>query len=117
MRYRFMQGHQQAFRLIRMCQVLQVSRSGFYAWQHRAVSPRARANQTLMERMRILHQQTREAYGVRKMWHLLNREGLVGGRHRGRGCGDWLASWRCADSAMSGPCKSASTRRRPSPIA
>ena len=78
-----MQGHQQAFRLIRMCQVLQVSRSGFYAWQHRAVSPRARANQALMERMRILHQQTREAYGVRKMWHLLNREGLVGSRHRG----------------------------------
>ena len=32
--------------------------------------------------MRILHQQTREAYGARKMWQLLNREGLICGRHR-----------------------------------
>jgi len=77
-----MQAHQREFRLTRMCQVLQVSRSGFYAWQHRAVSPRARANQALMERMRILHRQTREAYGARKMWQLLNRDGLVCGRHR-----------------------------------
>ena len=43
---------------------------------------RARANQRLMERMRVLHQQTREAYGARKMWQLLNREGLICGRHR-----------------------------------
>lgn len=82
MTYQFMQAHQREFRLTRMCQVLQVSRSGFYAWQHRAVSPRARANQALMERMRVLHQQTRKAYGARKMWHLLNREGLICGRHR-----------------------------------
>ena len=32
--------------------------------------------------MRVLHEQTREAYGARKMWHLLTREGLVCGRHR-----------------------------------
>ena len=67
MKYQFMQAHQKEFRVIRMCHVLQVSRSGFYAWQHRAVSPRAQANQALMERMRVRHQQTREAYGTRKM--------------------------------------------------
>jgi transposase InsO family protein len=81
-KYQFMQAHQQEFRVIRMCHVLQVSRSGFYAWQHRAVSPRTQANQALMERMRVLHQQTRQAYGARKMWQLLNREGRVCGRHR-----------------------------------
>ena len=78
----FMQAHHREFRLTRMCGVLQVSRSGFYAWQHRGMSARTRANLTLIERMRILHQQTREAYGARKMWQLLNREGLVCGRHR-----------------------------------
>jgi transposase InsO family protein len=36
----------------------------------------------LIERMRALHQQTREAYGARKMWHLLRREGAACGRHR-----------------------------------
>ena len=82
MKYRFIQAHQQEFRVTRLCQVLQVSRSGFYAWQHRAVSARTQANQALMERMRVLHQQTREAYGARKMWQLLKREGVACGRHR-----------------------------------
>jgi len=39
-------------------------------------------NRQLVERMRALHQQTREAYGARKMWQLLNREGFRCGRHR-----------------------------------
>lgn len=67
---------------MRMCHVLQVSRSGFYAWQRRRPSARMRANQHLLERMRMLHQQTREAYDARKMWQLLNRQGLRCGRHR-----------------------------------
>lgn len=82
MKYAFVQRHQPEFRLAPLCRVLQVSRSGFYAWQRRGTSARTQANQTLMDRMRILHQQTREAYGARKMWQLLNREGLRCGRHR-----------------------------------
>ena len=82
MKYAFMQTHQQEFRLARMCHVLQVSRSGFYARQHRLPSARIQTNQQLIERMRVLHQQTRQAYGARKMWQLLNREGLRCGRHR-----------------------------------
>jgi transposase InsO family protein len=74
--------HQREFRLARMCRVLRVSRSGFYAWQRRGASARAQANQQLIARMRVLHQQTREAYGARKMWHLLKRNGLRCGRHR-----------------------------------
>jgi len=77
-----MQAHQREFRVTRMSQVLQVSRSGFYAWQHQTASPRAQANQALIVRMRVLHQQTREAYGARKMWQLLKRDGLICGRHR-----------------------------------
>lgn len=77
-----MQTHQQEFRLTPMCRVLQVSRSGFYAWQRRPPSARTQANQWLIARMRVLHQQMREAYGARKMWQLLTREGLICGRHR-----------------------------------
>ncbi len=40
------------------------------------------ADQALIARRRVLHQQTREAYGVRKRWHLLTRAGRVGGRQR-----------------------------------
>jgi transposase InsO family protein len=82
MKYGFIQAHHRNFRVTRMCRVLQVSRSGFYAWQRRAESPRAQVNRALLDRIRILHQQTREAYGARKMWHLLQREGVACGRHR-----------------------------------
>ncbi|MDX2253827.1 MAG: IS3 family transposase [Nitrospira sp.] len=82
MKYAFMHAHQQEFRLARMCRVLGVSRSGFYAWVGREPSARAQANQHLTTRIRALHQQTREAYGARKMWQLLNREGVRCGRHR-----------------------------------
>ena len=59
MRYAFIQGHHAVFRVTRMCRALQVSRSGFYAWQRRAESPRAQANRALLEHMRRVHQQTR----------------------------------------------------------
>jgi putative transposase len=81
-KYRFVQAHRHEFTVARMCTALAVSRSGFYAWQQRPESERTRANRALIARMRILHQQTREAYGARKMWHLLRREGLACGRHR-----------------------------------
>lgn len=77
-----MQRHTEEFCVMAMCRVLQVSRSGYYAWQRRPPSVRTQTNQRLVERMHVLHQQTREAYGARKMWQLLTREGLVCGRHR-----------------------------------
>ncbi|MGH7182713.1 MAG: hypothetical protein ACREJN_12145 [Nitrospiraceae bacterium] len=43
--------------------MLHVSRSGFYTWQRRETSARTQANQRLIERMRVLHQQTREGLG------------------------------------------------------
>ena len=77
-----MQQHHEEFSVTRMCHVLSVSRSGFYAWQRRRESRRAQVNRDLIARMRVLHQQTREAYGARKMWQLLKREGWECGRHR-----------------------------------
>jgi putative transposase len=65
-----------------MCAVRHVSRSGFDAWPRRQPSSRTQANQRRIARMRVLHQQTREASGARKMWPLFTREGLVCGRPR-----------------------------------
>lgn len=77
-----MQAHQREFPLTWICEVLQVSRSGFYPWQRRGTTPRSQTNQLLIAWMRVLHQQMREAYGTRKRWQLLNRKGLIWGRHR-----------------------------------
>lgn len=76
MKYAFIRAHLHEDRVSRLCQVLQVSRSGFYAWRHRQESARAQRNRHLVARMRVLHRQTREAYGVRKMRTLLAHEGL-----------------------------------------
>lgn len=82
MKYAFIAAHRQEFRLTRLCQVLQVSRSGFYAWQRRPESQRTQQNRVLLARMEVLHQEMREAYGARKMWQCLRQEGHACGRHR-----------------------------------
>lgn len=65
-----------------MCHVLHVSRSGFYEWRGRVPSARVIANRQLLNQIRRLHEQTREAYGAVKTWKALNQAGIVCGKHR-----------------------------------
>ena len=46
-----------------MCQVLQVSRSGYYAWTRRPPSDRAQRRAELVEQIRTAHQQSNGTYG------------------------------------------------------
>lgn len=77
-----MRAHRDECRIARLCAALGVSRGGYYGWCRRPESARAQANRHLVKRMRQLHQQTREAYGTRRIWHLLRRDGVACGRHR-----------------------------------
>jgi len=70
------------FSISRMCGVLHVSRSGYYAWRTRPVSARAQANARLLRRMRQLHTATKARYGAEKLWRALRTAGLRCGRHR-----------------------------------
>jgi len=70
--------------VMRMCQVLGVSPSGFYAWRHRAPSARALDDARLLQRIEQLHEQTREAYGSERIWQALRQAGEACGRHRVR---------------------------------
>lgn len=82
MTYQFIQTHQHQHRIERLCQVLAVSRSGYYAWRRRPLSARARANAGLVERMTQLHRQMKERYGALKLWRALVAAGVPCGRHR-----------------------------------
>ena len=82
MRYRFILAHQAEYRLTRLCQTLDVSRSGYYAWRCRPASPRTRANARLVGQMQQLHWQTKERYGAVKLWRALLASGVACGRHR-----------------------------------
>ena len=82
MRYQFIQTQRAQHRLTRLCQTLGVSRSGYYAWHHRAPSVRTAANARLVERMQHLHRQTKARYGAVKLWRALLAAGVRCGRHR-----------------------------------
>jgi transposase InsO family protein len=65
-----------------MCRVLGVSRSGYYAWRDRPVSPRTEANRQLLSEIQRVHTATHGVYGAVKIWRQLRAEGLRCGKHR-----------------------------------
>jgi putative transposase len=53
MKFRFMSDHKGPFKVGRMCDILKVSRSGYYAWLRRPESQRARENKVLATKIRV----------------------------------------------------------------
>ena len=74
--------HRTEFPVRRMCQVLGVSPSGYYAWGQRPLSPRAQANAALLTRIRLVHAQSRQTYGSPRVHAELQAQGVPCGRHR-----------------------------------
>jgi putative transposase len=46
-----------------ICRVLEVSRSGYYAWRERPESPRAQRREEVAEQIRHIHEENRGVYG------------------------------------------------------
>ena len=65
-----------------MCQILQVSQSGYYAWTHRPESSRAQANRELGRRIQAIHATSRGTYGVRRVQAALTEQHVLCGKHR-----------------------------------
>jgi putative transposase len=65
-----------------LCRVLGVSSSGYYAWRPRGASARAREDAVLTERIRGIHQRSRETYGAPRIHAELVAEGRGCGRKR-----------------------------------
>ena len=65
-----------------MSRLLEVSRSGFYAWQGRKPSRRQREDERLKVAIKAVHQRSRESYGVRRLQPELAAEGFPAGRDR-----------------------------------
>jgi putative transposase len=62
--------------------MLEVSTSGYYAWQQRSPSARATSDSALLERIRGIHEKSRETYGVPRVHAELQAEGTHVGRKR-----------------------------------
>ena len=65
-----------------MAKVLEVSRSGFYAWMKRPVSARKLQDNSLKPLIRIAHNQSRKTYGPKRLQDELAESGTVIGRDR-----------------------------------
>jgi len=81
-KYAFIRRHAPLFKVARLCRVLGVSRSGYYDWRDRPESRRAAADRQLLQSIRAVHVQSREAYGAHKTWKVLRARGVSCGRHR-----------------------------------
>ncbi len=65
-----------------MCRLLQVSRSGYYAWRVRPESRRARTDREFTELIRQIHTDSDGVYGAAKITAELNEQGYPCGRHK-----------------------------------
>jgi transposase InsO family protein len=65
-----------------LCQVLRLSRSGYYARQHRPESRHAQEDRRLLVHLQAAHRESRHAYGAVKLWRALRQRGLACGKHR-----------------------------------
>ena len=76
MKYRFVAKVQSAYPVKTLCRMLEISRSGYYAWKGRKLSQREEANQRLIEHIRQIHQQSRKTYGSPRVHVELRKQGL-----------------------------------------
>jgi len=65
-----------------MCRVLKVHRSGFYAWLHEPLSPRAKANEMLTAKIRESYDQSMGIYGSPRFFCDLREAGVACGENR-----------------------------------
>lgn len=65
-----------------MCHVLEVSRSGYYAWRNRGRSKREAENQRLVSRIQVIHEDHKARYGSPRITQELRARGYRCGENR-----------------------------------
>ena len=75
MKFAFIEEHLSEFPLDVSCQVLEVSRSGYYAWLKRPVSARVSRREELAKKIARVHEQNRKVYGSPRVCQALKAQG------------------------------------------
>jgi transposase InsO family protein len=75
-KFQWIQDHLDEFEVAMMCQLLGVSRSGFYAWRDRPISERARRARALVQEIRVEHAAARQVYGAPRIHEALAERGI-----------------------------------------
>lgn len=80
--YKFMAEHESEFRIQRMCRVLGIGRSGYYAWRSRPASQRVQVDDALLVKIKQEYQSSRGTYGSPRIHAALHQQGVKCGRKR-----------------------------------
>ena len=75
MRYAFIERHRSEWPIWIQCEVLRVSRSGFYSWRKRPPSVTATRRAALTQEVREVHRISRETYGAVRVHRALLQRG------------------------------------------
>ena len=76
MSYQFIEHHRQEFPVRRMCNILAVSPSGYYAWRKRPDSKLKMANDKLTEKIKEIHAEFEGKYGSPRIYQELKEKKL-----------------------------------------
>lgn len=82
MRFAFIAKHRHIWPVSWMCEILDVSRSGFHAWLTRPASEHASLDATLVTSIDKSFKASDRTYGARRIWRDVLEEGLACGLHR-----------------------------------
>ncbi len=82
MRYAFIDKYRHQYPVLVMCNVLEVSSSGYYAWRGRPESRRSREDRELKKKIRLIFKQNRQTYGSPRILDELRDQGIRCSRKR-----------------------------------
>jgi putative transposase len=82
MRYQFIENHREAFPVRRMCKIMAVAPSGYYAWRTRPISELKMANNTLVEKIKEIHAEFEGKYGSPRIYQELRGKKIACSENR-----------------------------------
>jgi putative transposase len=82
MKFAFIEKHRPWWRLGRMCRMLGVSKSGYFAWRHRPPSARDDEDRAMSARIQAIHAESRKTYGSPRVHRELQAQGTAISRKR-----------------------------------
>jgi putative transposase len=74
-KFQFIQEHLRQFSIETVCEVLEVSRSGYYAWRDRPCSGQERRREELARKIQAVYQENRHVYGSPRVCRALQAQG------------------------------------------
>lgn len=82
MRYTFVREEAKTHPVELLCNTMDVSRSGYYAWRDRPLSSRTQQHLRLVPKIKTIFNESRETYGYRRVTNALKQQQEPCGKHQ-----------------------------------